>query len=139
MAIEARIKFFQIERCGYYKYRSAHPSFGSTADLLEDINNWVSGKTLSETSTYEPSEEQDENLLRTLCYGIQSHSNGDVLLTTWNETPTTEGAVASVSMTGDVNSAAIATATIPDGYLPGYPAYFWFPAGERLLRNHSNP
>lgn len=126
---DARIKFFEMERCGYYRYRSRHPAFGSLVELLDDLAQWVDGKAISETTTYEPTDEQDENLLHTYCYSIRSNDAGDVLLTTWNETATTEGAVASVNLTGSVESADIETSDIPEGYAAGYPAYFWFPSG----------
>jgi len=124
---DVRIKFFEMDRCGYYRYRSSHPAFGSLEELLEDLADWVEGKAISETTTYEPTDEQDENLLHTYCYSIRSNDAGDVLLTTWNETATSEGAVASVSLTGSVESADIETSDIPEGYVAGYPAYFWFP------------
>lgn len=143
MDVEARIKFFQVEKCGYYHYGSPTPAFGDLGDMLDDLATWVSGKSLSETATYEPTDEQDSNLLRTFCYGVSAARNGDVLLTTWNETPTTEGAVASVQLSGQVNSAAVATAAVRTGYVTGYPAYFWFPNGTNLyatiqVRNRLN-
>lgn len=126
---DVRIKFFKTDRCGYYRYRSSHAAFGSLAEMLDDLSNWVDGKSISETTTYEPSDEQDENLLHTYCYGIWTNDDGDVLLTTWNETATSDGAVASVNLTGSVENAEIETSDIPDGYAAGYPAYFWFPHG----------
>ena len=126
---DVRIKFFTTDRCGYYRYRSSHAAFGSLTEMLEDLSNWVDGKSISETTTYEPTEEQDENLLHTYCYSIRANDDGDILLTTWNETATTDGAVASVNLTGSVENADIETSDIPDGYVAGYPAYFWFPHG----------
>lgn len=119
MADEVRIKFFEVEKCGYYSRGATTAEFGGLADMLSDIASWVDGKSLSETATYEPSEEQDGNLLRTFCYGIQTLQNGDTLLTTWNETPTTEGAVASVQLSGQVNAAEVSTSPVRRGYVTG--------------------
>ena len=127
--MEVRIKFFRVDRCGYYKWRSRHAAFGSLHDTLEDISNWKNGKSISETSTYAPSEEQDENILSTYCYSLRRGRSNDYLLTTWNETETHDGMVASVKLTGEVENADIETSDIPDGYVAGYPAYFWFPHG----------
>jgi len=129
MADEVRLKLFEVDRCGYYRRGNQTPVFGSLSDMISDIKEWVADKPLSETATYAPSEDQDQNILRTFCYGLNQHSNGDMLLTTWNETPTTEGRQASVRIAGLVNSAAISTADVQEGYVPGYPAYFWFPNG----------
>lgn len=126
---DVRIKFFTVERCGYYKRYSKYVAFGSLMELLDDLSKWVDAKPICETSTYEPTDSQDQNLLHTYCYGIRQQNAGDVLLTTWNETATTDGSVASVELTGIVESADIETSEIPNGYAPGYPAYFWFPRG----------
>lgn len=125
--MEVRVKFFRVDRCGYYKWRSRHTAFGDLRSTLDDIAAWVQGKSISETSTYQPSDEQDDNLLSTFCYSIRTNSSHDYLLTTWNETASHDGTVASVKLTGTVENADIETSEIPDGYVPGYPAYFWFP------------
>ncbi|MCA9040987.1 MAG: hypothetical protein KDA65_11615, partial [Planctomycetaceae bacterium] len=129
MGVEARVKFFTIDRCGYYKYRSSHSAFGEIGGVLSNLSDWVSGKSVSLTATYHPTNEQDENLLNTYCFSIRSNSSGDFLLTTWNETESDEGTVASLELTGRVENAAIELIDVPDGYVPGYPAYFWFPNG----------
>ncbi len=129
MAVDVRVKFFRLDRCGYYRHRSRHAAFCTLPEMLDDVIRWVHGKSISETSTYEPTNEQDENLLHTYCYSIRRNRSNDYLLTTWNETTSTDGAIASVSLTGSVESADIATARIRNGYAPGYPAYFWFPHG----------
>lgn len=127
MEYDVRIKFFQLDRCGYYRYRSSHAAFGSLSEALDDLLIWVQDKSISETTTYEPSFEQDENLLHTYCYSIKKNTHEDVLLTTWNETASSDGAIASLNLTGPVESADVETSEIPTGYVPGYPAYFWFP------------
>lgn len=129
MEVDARVKFFRLERCGYYRHRSRHAAFCTLPEMLDDVMQWIHGKSISETSTYEPTDEQDENLLHTYCYSIIKNDSSDCLLTMWNETASTDGAVASVSLTGTVENAEIATARIRKGYAPGYPAYFWFPHG----------
>lgn len=129
MGEDVRVKFFKLDRCGYYRYRSRLAAFGSLHEMLDDIVRWIDGKRISETATYEPTEEQDENLLHTYCYSVRKNRSNDYLLTTWNETSSADGAVASVNLTGTVESADIDTAIIRNGYAPGYPAYFWFPHG----------
>lgn len=129
MAEEVRIKFFKVNKCGYYRRGSQVPEFGGLADMLSDIGRWVDRKSLSETATYEPSEEQDSNLLRTFCYGIRTTQSGGTLLTTWNELPTTEGAVVSVKLSSQVNAAAVSSTPAKAGFVTGYPSYFWFPHG----------
>lgn len=143
MNTEVRVKFFQINKCGYYRRHSSHPAFGDKASILEDLIAWIANKSISETSTYEPTNEQDSNLLHTYCYSLNRNTLGDFLLTTWNETATTDGAVASISLTGPVGDAQITTAEVQDGFQPGYPAYFWFPHEQNVyatvqIRNRLN-
>lgn len=132
MTTEVRVKFFRIDRLGYFRRHSSQPAYGKKLGTLNDLRAWISGKTLSETSTYSPTEEQDENILHTYCYNVDTNSSDDYLLTLWNETATTEGAVASVNVTGHVGSAAVTAAEVPEGYKPGYPSYFWFPGGKSV-------
>ena len=129
---ETRVKFFDIDKCGYYKRRSSHPDFCSSPELLEDLVLWVADKSIAETATYTPSEEQDEATLRTFCFDIRE-ADGSYLLTTWNETPTLGGGVASVDLQGNIGNATIETAEVSTGFVPGYPSYFWFPNGTNHL------
>lgn len=131
MERDVRIKFFRIEKCGYYRRNTFEPSYGRKKNILNDLLAWIQDKSISETSTYDPGLEQDDNLLHTYCYGIRS-DNGDFLLTTWNESPTTDGNVASIDLTGQVDQAEVETSGVPEGYLPGYPSYFWFPKGKNV-------
>ena len=125
--LDVRIKLFEIERCGYYRRRAGTPAFCTKDDFLDDLYNWVDGKSIIETATYTPTEEQDDNTLRTFCYNIEVNDAGDFLITTWNETPSLDDAVASIDVSGLIGAALVETAALPQGYVPGFPTYFWFP------------
>ena len=133
MPNDVRVKLFEIEKCGYYRHRSRHAAFCSRDDFINDLYNWVDGKSILETSTYEPTDEQDGNDLRTFCYNMQANEADDFLLTTWNETPSLDNAIASIDVSGQLGAAAIDTAEVAEGYVPGFPCYFWFPSGSSLF------
>jgi len=126
MKEEADITFYNINKCGYFKYGNDTPEFGNVADTFAELKEWTSneGMTLGETCTYEIAESED--ILRTFCFGlIKNASTGDYLLTTWNETPSTEGNVASVETSKPVGEAEVSLTELPAGSIPGYATYFW--------------
>ena len=67
----------------------------------------------------------ESDLLRTFCYSVDSNS-GEYLMTTWNENADVGGKQAAIDSRGITGSATIETAEPPEGYIPGYPAFFWF-------------
>jgi len=131
---EADITFYNIEKCGYYKYGKDSPEFGSVTDVFNELKGWAfaDGMTLGETCTYEITESED--ILRTFCFGIVKHApTGDFLLTTWNETPSTEGNVASVEASKPVGQAEVSLTELPAGSIPGYATYFWVIPSHNVL------
>ena len=121
MIEEVRITFYRILKCGYYQYAAPSPEFGQITDILAQLKTWVSPgrNNISETKTYEI--EDADNLYPTYCYDIQNHSgNADYLITTWNETPSHAGQVASVKLDGKVGSADVSMTDIPENSIPGY-------------------
>lgn len=124
---EAKITFYEVERCGLYEYSSDEPKLGSLSIFLEQLKSWVqrSGKTLEETCTY--AIEESEDVERTFCYDIvKNDKTGDYLLTTWNETPSYEGKVAAVKANSKVGDAKVEFTKLPKDSIPGYATYFWF-------------
>ena len=127
MPEEARISFYRIEKCGYYRYNENTPEFGSINDILSQLQGWVTQPecVLGETCTYEI--EDGENVLHTYCFNLVSNgATNDYLLTTWNEIPSVEGQVASVNANQAVGNAVVNLSEIDEGNIPGYATYFWF-------------
>lgn len=127
MPEDAKITFYSIERCGYYQHGEQVPEFGHINSILAQLLSWVSQDdfNIEDTCTYEVGDA--ENLLRTFCFElIGNGTTGDYLLTTWNETPTSQGQVASVSAQNPVGEAEVFLNTVQPGTIPGYATYFWF-------------
>ncbi|WP_027329114.1 hypothetical protein [Marinimicrobium agarilyticum] len=130
----AKITFYEIERCGYYRHGEQTPEFGNVGLILQQIKNWVhsDGVSLEDTCTY--AIEESEDVLRTFCYDIVSDaSTGDYLLTTWNETPSYDGKVAAVKGASKVGSAKVEFGKLPKNSIPGYATYFWFIPSRNLF------
>jgi len=124
---EAKVTFYQIDKCGLYEYGEDDPKLGGITDFLNQLKAWVkkNDKPLDETCTY--AIEESEDVDRTFCYDLVANgATGDFLLTTWNETPSYEGKVAAVKAKSRVGSAKVEFTKLPKDSIPGYATYFWF-------------
>lgn len=123
MIEEAKITFFKVDKCGFYKSRSSTPDFGDLASTLANISTWGQGRDLGLTKTYEP--DGDSELLPTYLLDIVQN-RGDWVLALWNETPSNEAGVASVSASSPVGNAQVEITDLARGRIPGFATYFWF-------------
>ena len=124
---DAKITFYEIEKCGLYEYGSDVIKLGGVSEFLNQMMAWVKqgGKPLEETCTY--AIEESEDVDRTFCYDLVKNGlTGDFLLTTWNETPSYEGQVAAVKAKSKVGDAKVEFTQLPKDSIPGYATYFWF-------------
>tara|TARA_B100001105_G_scaffold251204_1_gene240601 strand:- start:10273 stop:11304 length:1032 start_codon:yes stop_codon:yes gene_type:complete len=120
---EAKITFYRIAKCGYYRPRGDQYMFGSLADLLEDLAVWSQHKDLGETLTFTPGEDGPDLGV----YLLSTHQlQGDRLVALWNATPETDGKVASVSAISQVGNPEVFMNAIQPNSIPGYSTYFWF-------------
>ena len=134
MKEEASINFYRVARCGYYKHGKRAPAFCGLSDTLGELFQWVKDgkKSLSETCPYEI--EDGEEGYRTFCFDIvNSKGNGEYIITTWNETPSTEGNFASVNGTNKPGHASVSLTAVPKNHIPGYATYFWFIPKRNIL------
>lgn len=120
------MNFYKIEKCGYYDSSYKNHYFGNISNILNQMHNWSikKQKPLSSTCTFEINDDENESL-RVFCFDMLKNKN-DFLLTTWNETPSNQGRVPSVSGDQPVGSATVHLNTIEKGTIPGYATYFWF-------------
>ncbi|MGJ7510512.1 hypothetical protein [Variovorax sp. GT1P44] len=98
---QARITFYSLNRCGFYKWRGQHPEFGGLADTFTQLAAWGRNKALSLTKLAEPVEGSDQ--LPVYLLGIVAVGN-DWLMACWNETPARGGRVTSISMNSRVGT-----------------------------------
>lgn len=140
MAAEtAKFLFFDVEKCGFYQSRQPAPIFGGLQQMLEDLHAWSNGLSLAETQTFTPAE--DSNLMPVYLLDIQPSQDG-WLVVTWNEVPSTAGAVASVNRNSRVGNADVTANEFPDGGIPGFATYFYFVPSRNVFASvrfqHSN-
>lgn len=126
----ANFSFYNITQCGYYARGEDEPRFGSIQEALEDLQNWSNGKKLIETKVSEV--EDSDTSGNTYLLDIQVKQN-TWLITTWNETASTNGRVASVQAESDVGNATVHMNSIVEGSIPGYATYFWVIPDRRVF------
>jgi len=135
MREEAKINFYRINKCGFYPWGEDLPLFGNNiGQVLKYLSDWVNqdGFCLEDTSTYQVKDE--DQTLRTFCCDLKHDDvHGDYLLTTWNETPTTDGQVPSIASNSTIGSATVHLNPLPEGDIPGYATYFWFLPSENIF------
>lgn len=130
MRIDTQITLYGINRCGYYPRGSQVPAFGGVARILSELKEWSRGKSLNETRTFDPT---GGELEPTYLFDIREAPSGNYLLTTWNEVPASDGAVAVVPGNAAVGKVSVSLTPIPRGSIPGYVTYFWFvPSRDKL-------
>ncbi|MCR3951022.1 hypothetical protein [Aeromonas hydrophila] len=125
-----KLSFYRIDECGYYNYGKEDPAFGTASQILKDIQKWSLDKSIENTKLYEPAD--GSNYLSTYLLNISKYKDY-WLLTTWNETPTTEAGVPSVLKTSKVSAPGVIINDIKADSIPGYATYFWFLPDESMF------
>tara|TARA_R100000322_G_scaffold161001_1_gene122796 strand:- start:3174 stop:4223 length:1050 start_codon:yes stop_codon:yes gene_type:complete len=120
------ITFHDIEECGIYKRGEDEKVASGVEELLNDAWDWTlnDNKPLSETCPYEIP--KSGNYLRTFMIGLESSGSTSFLVSTWNETPTQDGAVASLDGSSPADGVELKLTEMAPNAIPGYPTYFWF-------------
>lgn len=129
---EARLAFYEIKRCGFFKRGADTPDFCDIAEVISELRNWTKGKALGQTCPFEVKD--GDEITPTYCFGItQDSTTGDVLLTTWNSVPSTGNAVASVDPASLVGAPTVNLTDIPKDAIPGFATYFWIMPSLKIL------
>lgn len=126
--LEARIKFYDIKKCGYYLRAAQKPLFGGINDTLPKLDAWARspGRTLVNTTTYEP--DPDKDILNTyFCDWFRPNGGSDSVLVLWNEVQNDKGVIYGMSPDATPGERAMRATDFGDEpAIPGSPSYFWF-------------
>jgi hypothetical protein len=142
--LEAKIKFFDIKKCGYFLRGSETPEFSNLNDALTKLNSWANdGRDIINTTCYEP--DSDNNILNTyFCDWQINETNGDSVLILWNEVSNDNGTIYGMEpMQPPGGTSMLSTGFGSTKAIPGFPSYFWFIPQKDLFAtvrfNHSVP
>lgn len=127
MRERAGICWYNIQKCGYFNnQRTSQAQFGNLSQVLIDLQLWGQNKQLAETQTFGAvTAEGDAEQLPIYLLDIQGGQD-DWLLTLWNQTPSTEGQVASVATNAVVGNADVVMNELAPNTIPGFATYFYF-------------
>ena len=134
---KARITLYDVKKCGYYSRGAITPTFGNLNDTLEQLKKWSSDLNLSLTKISEPS----DNSLPIYVLDLLKHKS-DWLLALWNEVPSSNGNVSSITKNSVVGHPEIHKNKIKDNSIPGYPTYFWISPEKNsiaIIKIHKKP
>lgn len=132
--LDAKIKFFDIKKCGFYKNRNSNPEFGGLSDTLEKLASWAGdGREFVNTTTYEPDEDID--LRNTyFCNWKRNDLNGDSVLILWNEVQNDNGVIYGMEPLAKPGETSMLTTGFGNTpAIPGFPSYFWFIPEKQAL------
>jgi len=128
---EAKITFYTLRQCGYYKRGFARaPVFGDIADIFGHLANWSGGRPLVQTKTHNP--HPNAHALPAYLKDV-SKLGSAWLLTLWNEAANTDGTVASINGAVPSSRAKVSEMTAGAGHIPGHATYFWVLPAENLI------
>lgn len=130
----ARINFYQVEKCGYFGRGDDVSQFGDLTPTIQSLYDWISQDrpTIRETMTFNHT--QGSDLLPVYCFDIQCSDDGsDYILTTWNETEIVDGQMASIRADEPTGEASVDVTVVNEGSIAGFPTYFWFVPDRNLL------
>lgn len=119
----AKFHFFDIDRCGYYAGREKLPLFGELTKTLHSLKEWSKSLRLVETKTFTPEDGSDLFPV----YLLSIKNEGDAwLIITWNEVPSNEGTMPSISKDAQVGTLDIHENKLEEDSIPGFATYFYF-------------
>lgn len=140
--LEAKIKFFDIKRCGYYLRGALDPTLSDMNDALLKLNIWANdGREFANTTCYQP--DPDNDLLNTyFCGWSQNATTKDSLLILWNQVPNDNGVIYGMNPLAPPGGTSMLTTDFGNTpAIPGAPSYIWFIPSKKVFAtirfNHS--
>ncbi|WP_263810094.1 MULTISPECIES: hypothetical protein [Salinibacter] len=132
MPEEVKVKFYDIEECGFYKRGDDEARFGEIEEALRRLSDWVDGKELGETEVSPP---EDDTIDPTYCLQVHRDATAtEFFVAMWIEIPTVENQVGSVNPNDEVNQVEVHANPLQDPQdIAGFPVYFWFLPEEDKL------
>ncbi|WP_018652956.1 hypothetical protein [Actinobacillus capsulatus] len=82
--MQAKITFYEIDRCGFYKYTggSSQRLFGNMGDVLANLMQWTTNASLEETKVHDSIDEIIGTYVSSI---VTEQAHGSYLLVLWNE------------------------------------------------------
>ncbi|WP_052879099.1 hypothetical protein [Vibrio coralliirubri] len=125
--LDVHVRFFKVNKCGYYSHGSRSPQLSSIEDALIKLADWArDGREFVNTTTYGANPNRD--LYNTYFNDwAKNELTGDHVLVLWNEVPNDNGVIYGKNPLEHPGSTNMLTTGFSDeNVIPGLPSYFWF-------------
>jgi hypothetical protein len=132
--LEAKIRFFDIKRCGFYMRGDSTAKFGGLSNMLEQLSAWATdGRAFANTTCYQA--DADNDLYNTyFCSWSQNKTTKDSLLVLWNQTPNDDGVIYAMNPTLPPGGTSMLTTDFGGKpAIPGAPSYIWFVPSKNVF------
>jgi len=129
------LKFYTIDRCGFYKQKDNKAYLTNISDILDNLKSWIKDKTLEDTLTTNKLSAKSERL-PVYCLNVtKSDINNTYLITTWNALEATDGNISSIKINEPIKTASknVSTTKLPKNSIPGFATYFYVIPEENIL------
>ena len=120
---EATIVFYEISRCGYYKYKPSGHYFGDIQIFLKQLSDWSQQRDTDKTVLFRP---QKGGNTHPIYLGDIHEQKGSWIVTLWNEVPNSSGNILSILRKSKVGKISPTITSVGPDNIPGFPTYFWF-------------
>lgn len=127
---DVRITFYSLTRCGFYPWGMQKPWFGGISDIFSQLEQWGKDTELSLTKVLDPAPDDDQ--LPVYLMGITTIGD-DFVFACWNEVPSADGAITSLSKTSKVSEPQVHQNTLSPDTIPGYATYFWVVPSKNVI------
>ena len=127
---DARVTIYSVSKCGFYRRGEKLPKFGSLADTFQQLSDWSKGLPLSLTKLTDPTPDADS--LPVYLLEMVPCGSGWILAC-WNEVPSIDGNITSVSKSSIVGSPEVHINGVVENSIPGYATYFWIVPDKNVI------
>lgn len=126
------VRFFDINKCGYYSDPKKPPVFGSINTIFQDLRQWATkpGMAVVNTQTFEALIDEGENNVY-FCDIAESIKKDSYVLVLWHEVKNHKGKIYGISPKSTTGSTNILETGFKEvGAVPGFPSYYWIIPGR---------
>ncbi|MCG9079931.1 hypothetical protein [Laribacter hongkongensis] len=131
--MQATIKYYEIKKFGFYKYKGTSPEFGDIASTINQIKSMMKDSNVDfvNTKTHESSE--DKSILNTYFVDLEiDNKTGDTVLILWNEYKNSEGKIYGLPKHKKPGSNKLTPKEFKDS-IPGVPSYFYISPRNKII------
>jgi hypothetical protein len=131
--MRGKLTVYKVQQCGYYARGQSRPACCDLRACLRSLRAWITDAQTTVTKSCAFPGDDEGTHLPVYCLRAAAVGQNDFLITTWNETPSDNGAVGAVDRSAVATAANVQSVDLPENSIPGYATHFWFLADQQRL------